>query len=248
MARRNSTFATRVIARDGECQKCGSAKNLQAHHIIPISVGGADDSNNGVALCAECHAKKHPDVPQELFFIKACGEWESGEWNATTLAARLGVSARTITRAAKKLQLSRSGGTWNFSEQEVETISNIVGRHQHHHDAPLDSLIDTIIEHSVSSVVISMPFLDDDAIGYIDAENLLNQTAQIAFREGRNHALMGLMTAADVAAEFGVSERRARALIQNRHERFGVGMRVGNQWLVHRDELGNLEPDEKYRA
>ena len=76
----------------------------------------------------------------------------------------------------------------------------------------------------------------------------LEQIAQIAFRVGRNHALMGLMTAADVAEHFGVSERRARALIQNRHERFGVGMRVGNQWLVHRDELGNLEPDEKYRA
>jgi len=76
----------------------------------------------------------------------------------------------------------------------------------------------------------------------------LEQIAHVAFREGRNHALLGIMTAADVAEHFGVSERRARALIQNRHERFGVGMRVGNQWLVHRDELPELEPDEKYRA
>jgi len=75
----------------------------------------------------------------------------------------------------------------------------------------------------------------------------LEQVAQTAFREGKTHALMGLMTTEDIAREFGVTERRARALVQNRHERLGVGMRFGNSWLVHRDELDALQPDEKYR-
>lgn len=75
----------------------------------------------------------------------------------------------------------------------------------------------------------------------------LETIARKAFTAGRNHALMGLMTTNDVAAHFGISNRRARALIANRHERFGIGMRAGTTWLVHRDELGDLAPDEKYR-
>jgi len=75
----------------------------------------------------------------------------------------------------------------------------------------------------------------------------LNTIAQVAFRVGKSHALMGLMTAEDVAEHYQVSPRRARALIQNRHERFAVGMKIGNSWLVHRDELPDLEPDEEYR-
>jgi len=75
----------------------------------------------------------------------------------------------------------------------------------------------------------------------------LETVATVAYQEGRNQALLGLMTAEDVAEHFDISPRRARALIQNRHERFGVGMRFGNSWLVSRDELQSLEPDEKYR-
>ena len=79
-------------------------------------------------------------------------------------------------------------------------------------------------------------------------EHHLRQVAQVAFREGKSYALMGLMTAQDVADHFDISVRRARALIANRHERFGTGMQVGKQWLVHRDELDQLAPDERFRS
>lgn len=75
----------------------------------------------------------------------------------------------------------------------------------------------------------------------------LEQVGYLAWRAGRAHALMGLMTAEDVALHFQISPRRARALIRNRHERFGVGMRFGNSWLVHQDELPEVAPDETYR-
>ena len=76
----------------------------------------------------------------------------------------------------------------------------------------------------------------------------LQQVAQRAFQSGKSYALMGLMTAADVAEHYQISHRRACALIKHRHERFGVGMRFGNSWLVHRDELPGLEPDARYRG
>lgn len=75
----------------------------------------------------------------------------------------------------------------------------------------------------------------------------LNTVAQRAFSQGRAWALMGLMTANDVAEQFNISERRARALIEHRHERFGVGMKVGTVWLVHCDELPQVKPDERFR-
>ena len=75
----------------------------------------------------------------------------------------------------------------------------------------------------------------------------LNQVAQVAYREGRNDALMGIMTAEDVAEHYHITPRRARALIRNRHERFGVGMKAGNVWFINRDELHDLEPDARYK-
>lgn len=78
-------------------------------------------------------------------------------------------------------------------------------------------------------------------------EHFLKKIATIAFHEGRSYALLGLMTAQDVAEHYNISERRARALIANRHKRFGIGMQFGNSWLIHRDELPELEPNDKYR-
>ena len=79
-------------------------------------------------------------------------------------------------------------------------------------------------------------------------EHILAKIAQRAFQAGRSYALLGLMTADDVAEHYGITGRRARALIANRHERFGIGMRFGRSWLIHRDELPDLSPDEKYRS
>jgi len=69
----------------------------------------------------------------------------------------------------------------------------------------------------------------------------------ILFHHRRSYALAGLLTVADVAEQFGVGARRARALISSRHRKFGVGMKFGSSWLVHRDELPSLAPDERYR-
>lgn len=75
----------------------------------------------------------------------------------------------------------------------------------------------------------------------------LETVATISLAEGRSQALMGLMTSQDVAEHFDITQRRARALIENRHRRFGSGMLVGREWLVHRDELSALAPEARYR-
>ena len=49
-----------VLARDGwRCQDCGTAQNLQVHHLRPRSRLGGDAEENLITLCAGCHGARH---------------------------------------------------------------------------------------------------------------------------------------------------------------------------------------------
>jgi hypothetical protein len=54
-----------VFERDGfKCRDCGETKHLQAHHIKPWT-GYPElrfDIDNGLTLCRDCHAKRHPHI------------------------------------------------------------------------------------------------------------------------------------------------------------------------------------------
>lgn len=52
------------------CGCCGSKKDLNLHHIIPIYMGGKDEYYNLIYLCHECHRKMH-NMLNEKF-----GKWE----------------------------------------------------------------------------------------------------------------------------------------------------------------------------
>ena len=53
----------RVYARDGHCcVKCGSRRNLEIDHIIPISKGGKTRLDNLQTLCHRCNMKKGSDI------------------------------------------------------------------------------------------------------------------------------------------------------------------------------------------
>ena len=48
-----------VWRRDGgKCVKCGSKKNLEYDHIIPVSMGGSNTARNIQLLCEECNRSK----------------------------------------------------------------------------------------------------------------------------------------------------------------------------------------------
>ena len=51
-----------VADRDkGRCRFCGTAVNVQAHHIVYRSQGGKDLVDNLISLCLEHHALVHSD-------------------------------------------------------------------------------------------------------------------------------------------------------------------------------------------
>ena len=56
-ARELRRFRMRVLYRDGfRCRRCHAAGKLEAHHRVPIALGGAPlDIDNGITLCRTCH-------------------------------------------------------------------------------------------------------------------------------------------------------------------------------------------------
>lgn len=59
----------RVMAKwHQKCADCG-AKAEQAHHIMPVSLYPELQlvEGNIIALCGNCHQKRHKDMPKEMF-------------------------------------------------------------------------------------------------------------------------------------------------------------------------------------
>lgn len=56
-----SIWAEHVLDRDKKCLRCGSTKNLNAHHLLPRSTHPeyALDPDNGIVLCNACHGMAH---------------------------------------------------------------------------------------------------------------------------------------------------------------------------------------------
>ena len=56
---RDGDLRLAALERDGfQCQQCGATEELEAHHITPLSKGGADVLENVVTLCKTCHRGK----------------------------------------------------------------------------------------------------------------------------------------------------------------------------------------------
>jgi 5-methylcytosine-specific restriction endonuclease McrA len=49
---------TRILTRDGACRRCGSTKNLEVDHIVPLAKRGTSEDENLQALCGPCNRQK----------------------------------------------------------------------------------------------------------------------------------------------------------------------------------------------
>ncbi len=102
--------------------------------------------------------------------------------------------------------------------------------------ATLDSLVAQAIEECELNIGEGRP-------SPTRLRHALSVLAQRVESATRSHTLLGLRTVDDLAAEFGVSAQRIRALAKHRHERFGVGMKLGKSWLWSAEEVEAMRPD-----
>ena len=60
--RRMQTALMRRLLKQAECcELCRSRRNLEVHHIIPVSFGGPeDDERNMIVICHTCHSALTP--------------------------------------------------------------------------------------------------------------------------------------------------------------------------------------------
>jgi Holliday junction DNA helicase RuvB len=81
-SRTSPALRRRILARDGlACVACSGRRDLMAHHVVWMSLGGKTTPKNLVTLCARCHALVH----ENLLVVRGCAP------NAITFADRHGV-------------------------------------------------------------------------------------------------------------------------------------------------------------
>ena len=68
------------------------------------------------------------------------------------------------------------------------------------------------------------------------AETVVRRAAHEAYRLGRRDAIAELLTVQQAAAVLGINERNVRRLAQ----RYGLGWRIGREWLFTSDDLAGL--------
>lgn len=53
-------IVAQLTEQAGACELCGSKRNLDVHHIIPVACGGTDDQDNLIVVCKHCHGALTP--------------------------------------------------------------------------------------------------------------------------------------------------------------------------------------------
>ena len=64
-----------------ECKRCGRRSNLEREHIVPLSKGGKDASENLQWLCRPCHDYKHAEENiLDVLAEEGLPGWKRGLW------------------------------------------------------------------------------------------------------------------------------------------------------------------------
>lgn len=59
-----------LIQTDWKCAMCGSDREIEIEHMIPLSRGGGNTKENVCVLCADCNGRKGAKMPLEWVFSR----------------------------------------------------------------------------------------------------------------------------------------------------------------------------------
>lgn len=90
-----------------ECINCGSTKNTQYHHIVPLALGGTNNIKNIVPLCGDCYALVNNIDPALAKSVKLGrpsidfpDNWEAvyKQWKAEEITAKVAMELLSLKR------------------------------------------------------------------------------------------------------------------------------------------------------
>lgn len=81
----------------------------------------------------------------------------------------------------------------------------------------------------------------------ISLRSAMQHLASATETAARTYYLSNLRTVDDLAAEFGISRRRAQAIAKIHHDRYGKGAMIGGSYIFSADEIATMRPASKGR-
>ena len=98
---------SRVFRERGEqCESCFSIGEVQVHHRVPVSLGGAIfDSDNLIVLCRSCHLEAHRKIEESKM-----PEWKRNLYRLVD---------KPITPRLKRFSIPPTEGNRNDEPSEV---------------------------------------------------------------------------------------------------------------------------------
>lgn len=122
------------------CCLCGTLHKIQLHHIVPKEEGGADDIDNAVPLCPNCHDEVHGRYAHG----KATRGYTSGELKLHR--------QRTIDSVRKQLGWAPGSSAWDQDKQLILFYAQCLDRpafRTHFHQEMSFSAFDRAMEDTL---------------------------------------------------------------------------------------------------
>lgn len=100
-----------------------------------------------------------------------------------------------------------------------------------------------LIDQEIADVLAALiPHGGGATVTEVRLRSALAKLAQRVANHTRAYELLGIRTSEELAAEWGVTKRRVQAHIATLHERFGVGRKIGRDWVLSADEAARHRP------
>ena len=101
---------------------------------------------------------------------------------------------------------------------------------------------DALIEQSITDAIGELLPRGAGPISEVRLRSTLTKLAQRVANHTRAYELLGIRTSEELAEEWNVSKRGVQKRIEAAHARFGVGRKIGRDWVLSAAEVEQYAP------
>ncbi len=107
-----------VLKRDDyTCRYCRSREHeLTVDHVLPVALGGSDDSSNLVAACKDCNSGKASSSPDDNLVADVADD--AIRWAAAIAAYNAGLTADRKKRNAYVRRFQKAWDVWHWGSSQ----------------------------------------------------------------------------------------------------------------------------------